>query len=107
MGKLWFTHSAPFEWPAATRRPIKDFLPYLMDADKFPFQILFRGHSHRPSIIEMNDAEMKKIPAQAGTRLKLHRNRRYVITVGAVEEASSALFLPKEYEIIFLSIGRE
>lgn len=106
LSPFWFTHSAPFEWPAATRRPIMDFLPHLLKQKPFPFEILFRGHSHRPSVIEMDGAEIKKIPAQAGTRLKLHRNRRYVITVGAVEEASSALFLPEEYEIIFLSIGR-
>jgi predicted phosphodiesterase len=106
LGPLWFTHSAPFEWPAATRRPIMDFLPYLIKQNPFPFEILFRGHSHRPSIIEIEDGEIKKIPAQTGIRQKLCRNRRYVITVGAVEEASSALFLPKEYEIIFLNIGR-
>ena len=106
MGKLWFTHSAPFEWPAATHRPIMDFLPHLIAQDPFPFEILFRGHSHKPSIIEIEDGEIKKIPAQTGIRLKLCRNRRYVITVGAVEEASSVLFLPGEYEIIFLNIGR-
>jgi len=106
LGVLWFTHSAPFAWPAATRRPIKDFLPHLVERTNFPFDILFRGHSHRPSVIEMNGAETTKIHVQAGARLTLHRNRRYVITVGAVEEASFALFLPKKYEIVFLSIGR-
>lgn len=103
---LWFTHSAPFEWPAATHRPIKDFLPLLMDHINFPFRILFRGHSHKPSIIEINDSETEAIPVQAGTRLKLNRDRRYVITVGAVEQASSALFFPEEFEILFLNIGR-
>jgi len=103
---LWFTHSAPFAWPAATRRPIKDFLPHLVERTNFPFEILFRGHSHRPSVIEMNGAETIKIPVQAGTRIKLRRDRRYVITVGAVEEASCALFLPREHEIAFMSIGR-
>ena len=106
LGPLWFTHSAPFEWPAATRRPIMDFLPHLIKQKPFPFEILFRGHSHSPSIIEIKNGEIKEIPVQSGKTLKLRRNSRYVITVGAVEEASSALFLPEEYEIIFLNIGR-
>lgn len=106
LGVLWFTHSAPFTWPAATRRPIREFLPHLVDRNNFPFEILFRGHSHQPSVIEMNGAETKKIPVQAGARLTLNRNRRYVITVGAVEESSCALFLPTEYELVFLNIGR-
>ncbi len=106
LGPLCFAHSAPFEWPAATHRPIMDFLPHLMKQNPFPFDILFRGHSHTPSILEIEDGEIKEIPVQSGTTIKLRRDTRYVITVGAVEKASSALFLPGEYEIVFLNIGR-
>jgi len=105
-GPIWFTHSAPFNWPAATRRPITEFLPHIVEEASFPFTILFRGHSHQPSIIQIHDKTTVKIPAQAGERQKLCRSMRYVITVGAVEEGSSALFLPEEYEMYFLNIGR-
>jgi predicted phosphodiesterase len=106
IGSIWFTHSAPFKWPAATRRPITEYLPHFIDKGDFPFEILFRGHSHQPSIIEIHDKKTKKIPAQAGKRQKLNRNKRYVITVGAVEDKATALFLPEEYEVLFLTIGR-
>ncbi len=107
MGPVWFTHSAPFKWPAATRRPIMDFLPHLLEHGGPPFEILFRGHSHRQSIIEIDGSEIKKIPVHAGSKQYLSRNRRYVITIGAVEEASSALFLPDEHAVLFLTIDRK
>jgi len=105
-GLIKFTHSAPFNWPAATRRPIAEFLPHFIEKGGFPFEILFRGHSHQPSIIEIHNDQAKKIPAQAGKRQKLCRNRRYIITVGAVEEGSAALFLPEEHQVLFLTISR-
>jgi hypothetical protein len=56
--------------------------------------------------MEIDGTNIKKIPAEAGMKKKLLRTRRYVITVGALEEASLALFLPEEYEIQFLQLGR-
>ncbi|HHO74948.1 MAG TPA: metallophosphoesterase [Deltaproteobacteria bacterium] len=104
IGPFWFTHSAPLNWPAATRRPIAEYLPLLMNKEAFPFEILFRGHSHQPSIIKIHNNRINEIPAQAGERLELYRNTRYVITVGAVEKYFAALFLPVDYEVIFLNI---
>jgi predicted phosphodiesterase len=106
LGDFCFAHSAPFDWPAATRRPITDYLPHLTQNESLPFKILFSGHSHTPSILEIDGVRVKKIPAKSGIEKKLSRNRHYVITVGAVEEASSALFLPQEYAIWFLRISR-
>lgn len=100
-----FTHSAPFAWPAASRRPISEYLPRILKDGRLPYRILFRGHSHRPSVMELDGVHVKKIPAKAGTILKLNTSRQYVITVGAVEERSAALFLPDDYELHFLSIG--
>jgi predicted phosphodiesterase len=101
-----FAHSAPFDWPAATSWPITDSHPFIDLGSLVPYQVLFRGHSHTPSIMEIDGTIIKKIPAEAGMKKRLFRNRRYVITVGAVEEASLALFLPDEYEIQFLQLGR-
>ena len=56
--------------------------------------------------MEINGTNGEKIPAEAGMKKKLSRNSRYVITVGAVEEASCALFLPREYEVWFLRVSR-
>jgi predicted phosphodiesterase len=100
-----FAHSAPFDWPAATSWPITDNHPLIELGSILPCKILFRGHSHTPSIIEIDGPTINKIPAKAGIKQKLSRNRRYVITVGAVEKASLALFLPEENEIQFLQLG--
>jgi hypothetical protein len=102
---ICFAHSAPFDWPAATSWPITDSHPLMNLGALEPYRILFRGHSHRPSIMEIDGTGIKKIPAEAGMRKKLSRNSRYVITVGAAEEASLALFLPEESEIQFLQLG--
>jgi predicted phosphodiesterase len=104
-GEICFAHSAPFDWPAATSWPITDNHPLIDLEGIIDCRILFRGHSHSPSIVEMDGPGRKKIPAEAGMSMKLSRNRRYVITVGAIEEASLALFLPEEYEIQFLQLG--
>ena len=104
LGNLWFTHSAPFDYPAATKRPISEFLPRLA-GDKGPeFSILFRGHSHRPSIVEISKGATQKIPIQPGTDICLDRDRRYIITAGAVESASSVLFLPREHAVRFVAV---
>jgi len=106
LGEICFAHSAPFNWPAATSWPITDNHPLIDIKAVLPYKILFRGHSHTPSIMEINGTNGEKIPAEAGMRKKLSLTSRYVITVGAVEEASCALFLPDEYEIWFLRIDR-
>lgn len=104
MGDIRFAHSAPFDFPAATSWPITENHPLIDLGRMVECSLLFRGHSHTPSIVELDGPARKKIPAAAGTTVKLSRNRRYVITVGAVEEASLALFLPEEYEIQFLTL---
>ncbi len=106
LGSFRFTHSAPFAYPAATKRPISEFLPLLTRDDQPDFSILFRGHSHRPSILELRQGAIEKIPVQPGVDIPLDRSRRYIITVGAVETASSVLFLPREYAVRFVAVPR-
>lgn len=105
MGDFSFAHSAPFEWPAATRRPFAEYLPRFLERGPLPFRILFSGHSHSPSILEINGHRLKKIPAREGITQRLSRDRHYVITVGAVQEGSCAVFLPEEYAIQFLQLN--
>ncbi len=109
LGDFWFTHSAPFDYPAATKRPISEFLPQLTGEEGPGFSILFRGHSHRPSIVEILSGARGatgRIPVQPGTDIYLDRDRRYIITAGAVESASSVLFLPREYTVRFVTVPR-
>ena len=106
MGNICFAHSAPFNWPAATRRPIMEYLPHLLGKESFPFKVLFRGHSHVPSLIKISDNKLEQRPIKVGEKLALLNNITYVITVGAVEDRSCALFLPHEYTIEFLGFGR-
>lgn len=100
---IWFAHSLPFDWGAATRWPITELLPQLLKGGPIPFRILFRGHSHSPSIIEIEDKKSNDIPVKPGESIKLHPDRLYVITVGAVEDGLCALFIPENNEIKFFS----
>lgn len=101
---FWFTHSVPYSYPAATRRPVSEFLPALLDDQDIPFSILFRGHSHRPSILEIRGRSWEKIPVEKDRDIRLDRDHRYVVTVGAVERASCVLFLPGERRLRFIAI---
>ncbi|HPI93309.1 MAG TPA: metallophosphoesterase family protein [Deltaproteobacteria bacterium] len=104
MDDIRFAHSAPFDWPAATSWPITDNHP-LFDLDRIiTCRILFRGHSHSPSIVDLDGPGRGKIPAGAGMTMRLLKERRYVITVGALDQSSLALFLPEEEEIRFLQL---
>ncbi len=102
---ICFAHSAPFEWPAATTWPITDNHPFVDMETAMPYRILFRGHSHTPSIVEIQESGVKLIPAETGVIMHLMRERRYVITVGAIELKSFALFLPEDYKIQFLQLA--
>lgn len=104
VGSVYFTHSAPYNYPAATKRPLSEFLPSLLGDESVPFTILFRGHSHRPSILDVSIQPPVKIPVQADKDISLDRNKRYIITVGAVESGSSVLFLPEKYMVRFIVV---
>jgi hypothetical protein len=95
---IWEAFGSPTLRPLPTRLPLKG--PYLSSFpcspanDQPDFSILFRGHSHRPSILELRQGAIEKNPVQPGVDIPLDRSRRYIITVGAVETASSVLFCP-------------
>jgi len=87
-----YAHSAPFEWPEATRRPLRYYLPRMMASGSLPFGILFRGHSHHCSVLEICEEKIEKLPVKPGVVIDLDKNKRYIITVGAVEHGACALF---------------
>jgi predicted phosphodiesterase len=100
-GGITFTHSSPFEWPAATRRPISDFI-HSLHPEKH--RLIFRGHSHTPSIVEVREGAPHKIKMPASGTIVLSRDQRYIITVGAVEKNSIATFDPANLEVRFLTL---
>jgi predicted phosphodiesterase len=100
-GGITFTHSSPFEWPAATRRPISDFIHSLHPEKE---RLIFRGHSHTPSIVEVIDGAPHKIKIPATGIVKLGQGLRYIITVGAVEKKTIATFDPANLEVRFLTV---
>ncbi len=104
IGSYWFTHSAPYSHPAATRRPISEFLPGLISDPTIPFSILFRGHSHRASIIEIQGQTMNRIKVERDVEIQLEKNRRYIITTGAVEKSLCLLFRPEDYSVRFVTL---
>jgi len=104
MGDFRFAHSAPFDFPAAASWPITDDHPLIDLAGIIDCRILFRGHSHTPSVVELDGKAMHRIPAAAGFHMTFRRDRRYVVTVGAIEEEALAVFLPEENEVRFLRL---
>ncbi len=100
-GGLTFTHSSPFEWPAATRRPISDFI-FSLHPEKH--KIIFRGHSHTPSVVEVKDGAPHKIKIPETGIVKLVPGLRYIITVGAVENGSIAIFDAEDLIIRFMPL---
>jgi predicted phosphodiesterase len=106
LGPFWFTHSVPYSFPAATRRPVSEFLPAILEDPDIPFSILFRGHSHRPSILGVSGRTVEKIPFEINKDIPLERGLRYIITVGAVEKASCVLFQPAGCIIRFIAMPR-
>jgi len=101
---ICFAHSAPFDWPAATSWPITDNHPLIDLGAIMPCRVLFRGHSHTPSIMEIMRPGVKKTHAEAGMTVKLLNDRLYVVTVGAVEKGAFALYLPEESEMHFMQL---
>jgi predicted phosphodiesterase len=102
IGTCLFTHSVPYAFPAATRRPVTEFLPAL--PGDLPFSILFRGHSHRPSMLRAEGGSWEKIPFDMDRDIPLDRDLRHIITVGAVERGSCLLFLPVEHCVRFIAV---
>ena len=105
IGGLWFTHSAPLDFPAATKRPVSEFLPQIADSPAFPFTVLFRGHSHRPSIMEIQGQAVREVLFQAGEDTVLDRSARYIVTAGAVENGSCLLFRPEEHRVRLIALS--
>jgi len=105
MGDISFTHSAPFNWPAATKRPLEEYLPYIIKDNIPTFRILFRGHSHSPSILEINGDVSKGIKVRSGKEVILAPDKRYIVTVGAVEDGSCALFMLEQNKVRFIGLG--
>jgi predicted phosphodiesterase len=96
-----FTHSVPFPWPAATRRPLAEFLPFM---HTLPYRIVFRGHSHTPAIVEISPEGSREIELAAPETMVLDPAKSYVITVGALENAAYTLFDASKYRIRFLTL---
>jgi len=84
-----FTHSAPFPWPAATRRPLAEFLPCM---HSLPYRIVFRGHSHTPEVIELSPEGGREMTPPLHGAIVLDPQKSYVVTVGALENGAYTFF---------------
>lgn len=101
MDAFCFTHSAPFPWPAATRRPLAEFLAGL---HALPYRIVFRGHSHTSSVFEVYPHGARQIYEGMSEGIVLERSKTYVVTVGAVENRVCACFDTAGSAISFLAL---
>lgn len=104
MGSVTFAHSAPLAWPAALRWPLTDGAPPFGSWRIPEGRILFRGHSHSPSVFKVENSSMDAVQIPGEKALMLDRSSRYVITVGAVEQGACALYLPDEDSVRFMRI---
>ncbi len=96
-----FTHSVPFPWPAATRRPLAEFLPIV---HTLPYRIVFRGHSHTPAVVEVSPEGIRELAPPFQGELALDPRKTYVVTVGALENGAYTFFDTVAYTIRFLTI---
>jgi len=96
-----FTHSVPFPWPAATRRPLAEFLPFM---HTLPYRIVFRGHSHTPAVVEISPGGSREITPPTQDEIVLDPQKAYVVTVGALENGAYTFFDTAAYAIRFLTI---
>ncbi len=103
-GELWFTHSIPFAWPAATRRPISEYLGYLARQEQTPFRVLFRGHSHSASLIRIAGGSAMEWTISAPAPVALDPHAHYIVTVGAVEDGLCALFDTRRCELQLIDV---
>lgn len=101
MGDVTFCHAAPYPWPASLRWPHPGILPGGSGPE--PFRILFRGHSHTPSVVEIRDGACREIYDGSGAA-SLDRGSRYVVTVGALEQGLFALYDPKDQTVRFMRL---
>ena len=98
---ICFTHSTPFDWPAATRQPITNYLPFLKGENP-PFRIIFTGHSHGTSVIEIGDEGYKSLKNESGKTIHLHEDRVYAVTIGAIEDGICAIFDSEKSDLCFI-----
>ena len=96
-----FTHSAPFPWPAATRRPLAEFLPIM---HTLPYRIVFRGHSHTPDVIEIKPEGSQEMTPPMQGDMVLDPSKSYVVTVGALENGAYTFFDTTAHRIRFLML---
>ncbi len=95
---ICFAHSLPYDWPAATRQPLKGLVYLFSKKDDLPYRIIFRGHSHTMSVVEVNNGQSEEILVKSGEKIQLLKDKKYIITVGAVEDGICAIFDPVSNE---------
>ncbi|HOM28693.1 MAG TPA: metallophosphoesterase family protein [Deltaproteobacteria bacterium] len=104
MGEVTFAHSAPFPWPAALRWPVAEGAPPFRSRFAHRCRILFRGHSHTPSILRMENGSWTGVHTGADGVYELEKASTYVITVGALEKGAYALYDPASETVRFLRL---
>jgi len=100
-GDVTFAHAAPYPWPAALRWPHAGFPG---DPARLPgCRVLFRGHSHTPSVLALADGAHPEARPALDT-VSLEAGTRYVVTVGAVEKGACALYDPRQDLVRFIAL---
>jgi len=100
---ICFTHSTPYNHPAATRRPLMEYIAILILEKTHQFRITFRGHSHSPSLIKINGESITEWGIESQTKVSLSKDGIYVITVGAIENRYCAFFNPIDNQLTSIS----
>lgn len=91
---LCFTHSMPWGGLRSVYEPVDDggterAASVFRNTD---YRIVFCGHSHVPVLFRWRSGEIRRERVETGVRLRLEREERYIIVVGALERGGCGFF---------------
>ena len=100
-----FTHSLPF----VRELGLSSMIGNLGDREthrffkEFPDRVIFRGHSHSPEIVWLQEEQIARRPLVAGEKLELAERIPCVVTCGALTRGFCMAWNPEENVIECLS----
>lgn len=107
IGSAFLAHSLPFETELGARCLLDD-----LDANRlhqffrsYPGMQLFRGHSHQPEMVWLNQASLCRTRMPPGRPLPLPSGRSAVITCGALADGFCLLWDRQEETVELLSLA--
>jgi len=93
-----FSHSLPFEKELGLScmiQNLNEFNIQLLINHCASYTVLFRGHSHQPELIQSKNGDYERTQLKYPLDFELMRDKKYIVTCGAVLNSQCAIFYPK------------